>query len=160
MSKYSEIEIQTAKRLHDAGYKWLSRTIHGNVGAFSHKPYKDEYEGNLLMPSNGKAVLISGKFTPIFESINWTDNEPTYIEDIINPQIIDDVEKRYLKGVIRPFRDKVLYIIKISTRGSSKEYISISFATFEETYLPCFKKGTMYNGMEANRRYTPDELGL
>ena len=104
---------------------------------------------------------ISGKFTPLFQSIKWADNEPTYIEDIINPQILDDDEKRYLKGVIRPFKDKVMYITKRSVISDSTiEYISIQLAGDEYIWLPRFKKGTMYKGMEPDHRYTLEELGL
>lgn len=78
--------------------------------------------------------------------------------------ILDDEEKRYLKGVIRPFRDKVVFIMKRSAYDTEKEYISIRFAisdeTSDETYLPCFKKGTMYKGMKADKSYMLKELGL
>lgn len=99
MNKYSDIEIQTAKNLLKEGYKWLARTAQGSVVAFSCKPRKRE--GYWLYPSNlacatEKYALISGKFTPLFQSIKWEDGEPTYIEDIINPQILDDAERRYL----------------------------------------------------------------
>ena len=42
----------------------------------------------------------------------------------------------------------------------SKEYISFHFVGCEVTCLPCFKKGTMYKGMEADKNYNPEELGL
>ncbi|MCH4015056.1 MAG: hypothetical protein LKE64_12140 [Solobacterium sp.] len=73
----------------------------------------------------------------------------------------NDVEKRYLKGVIRPFKDKVLYIAKRSFRSDSAiEYISIQLAGLEYTCLPRFKKDTMYKGMEPDRWYTLGELCL
>ena len=164
MNKYNEVEIQTAKNLLKEGYKWIARTFQGSVGAFSCKPCKKG--GCWFYPSNlacitGKTVVISGKFTPLFQSIKWEDNEPTYIEDIINPQILDDDEKRYLEGVIRPFMGKVLYITKRSVISDSTiEYISIQLAGDEYICLPRFKKGTMYKGAEPDHRYTLEELGL
>ena len=75
-------------------------------------------------------------------------------------QILDDAEKRYLKGVIRPFRDKVKYMLKNSL---NEEFISIVLEDKERREyfnFPYFEKGTMYKGMEINKRYTLEELGL
>lgn len=70
--------------------------------------------------------------------------------------ILDEAERRYLKAVIRPFRDDVKYIEK---RGFIEEYIHISLNK-DNAYLPSFDKNTMYKGMEAYRSYTLEELGL
>ena len=72
-------------------------------------------------------------------------------------KILDDAEKSYLRGVIRPFRNEVLSIRKVS---AVSERIVIQMRSFLDINLPCFKKGTMYQGMEENRRYTIEELGL
>lgn len=75
-------------------------------------------------------------------------------------QILDDVEKKYLSAVIKPFRDKVKYMLKNSC---NVEFISIVLEYKERREyfnFPYFKKGTMYQGMEVNKRYTLDELGL
>ena len=72
-------------------------------------------------------------------------------------QILDDAEKRYLRGVIRPFKNEVKSICKLS---AVSEWIVILMNNYQETNLPKFKKGTMYQGMEGNRRYTLEELGL
>ena len=72
-------------------------------------------------------------------------------------QILDDAEKRYLRGVIRPFRKEVKSIRKLS---AVSEWIVIEMKSYLGINLPEFKKGTMYKGMEENRRYTIEELGL
>ena len=72
-------------------------------------------------------------------------------------QILDDAEKRYLRGVIRPFRKEVKSIRKLS---AVSEWIVIQMESYLEIHLPAFKKGAMYQGMEGNRRYTIEELGL
>lgn len=80
--------------------------------------------------------------------------------DITVPDILDDVEKRYLSAVIRPFRKRVDYIMKISDPLSyDKEYIFIKLDE-DSVSLPYFKIGTMYQGMELERAYTLEELGL
>ena len=72
--------------------------------------------------------------------------------------ILDDKEKEYLSNVIKPFRDKVISISKKSANYG--EFIDILIDEAEDIYLPYFKKGTMYKGMETDRRYTLKELGL
>lgn len=75
--------------------------------------------------------------------------------------ILDDVEKRYLKGVIRPFRSDVEYIFRCENRSDKKEWIGIRFkSTLCEMYFPEYPAGTMYRGMVLNRKYSIEELGL
>lgn len=72
-------------------------------------------------------------------------------------QILDDAEKRYLRGVIRPFKSEVKSIRKLSYVS---EQIVIQMQSGIEIKLPYFKKGTMYQGMELGKAYTIEELGL
>lgn len=154
MNKYSDIEIQTAKNLLKEGYKWIDKKYSGTLYAYKNNP------GKAYAPDN-TAKIICSSYVPIFGSINIED-APTSLESIVRPQIIDDDEKRYLEGVIRhlegvirPFKDKVLYITKRSVISDSTiEYISIQLAGDEYIWLPRFKKGTMYKGMEPDHRYT------
>lgn len=74
-------------------------------------------------------------------------------------EILDDTEKRYLKAVIRPFKNKVNHISKEDCYDGDC-YISIELDDEEDINLPYFKKETMYNGMEEDKRYTLKELGL
>lgn len=81
-------------------------------------------------------------------------------------QILDEKEKEYLSAVIKPFRDKVKYIQKLDSVYDSFEIILIevkSVAIKDSTELinlPYFKQNTMYKGMETNKTYTLEELGL
>ena len=76
--------------------------------------------------------------------------------------ILDDVEKEYLSGVIRPFRDKIKFIRKNCIYG--QEYINVVYnSKFKDDTnfcLPLFETNTMYKGMELNKEYTLKELGL
>lgn len=74
-------------------------------------------------------------------------------------EILDEAEKRYLKAVIRPFKNKVNHISKEECYDGDC-YISIELDGEEDIKLPYFKKETMYNGMEEDKRYTLKELGL
>ena len=77
----------------------------------------------------------------------------------IQEPILDDEEKRYLSGVIRPFRDRVEYIKKLNEHYIGDEYILIK-TNSNSTPLPYFKKGTMYKGMELDKEYSLKDLGL
>ena len=77
---------------------------------------------------------------------------------------LDDIEKEYLSAVIKPFRDRIIYITKINYKQS--EYIDIYLKCYDDGFfddsfgLPYFKKGTMYKGMEEDKSYTLEELCL
>ena len=89
-----------------------------------------------------------------------------------NP-ILDDDEKKYLSSIIKPFRNRILYIAKAET---VKTYDNPNAKIYECIYimykdsskkqnpfymgLPCFTKGTMYKGMEYGKKYTLDDLGI
>lgn len=72
--------------------------------------------------------------------------------------ILDETEKRYLKSIIRPFKDKVEYIEK--TYNSRGEYIGIKIIHDSTIVLPYFNKNTMYEGMKVEKKYTLKELEL
>lgn len=74
-------------------------------------------------------------------------------------EILDDTEKRYLKAVIRPFKNKVNHISKEDCYDGDC-YISIELDDGENINLPYFKKETMYNDMEEDKKYTLKELEL
>ena len=77
----------------------------------------------------------------------------------VNEDILSDKEKEYLSAVIKPFRGKVKYIKKYSDEGGY-EYIVIAFVNYERLVFPNFKKSTIYAGMEKDKKYTLEELGL
>ena len=78
--------------------------------------------------------------------------------------ILDKEEKEYLSSVIKPFRNRILYIRKIITPRS--EFIEMSLKHYDDKkgnisfMLPPFKKGTMYKGMEPENKYTLKELKI
>ena len=85
--------------------------------------------------------------------------------EIYEKPILDKVERKYLSDVIRPFRKD--YKITISKKSviDAKEYLCISVKKIPSVFsefilLPCFKKGSMYKGMERDKEYSLEELGL
>lgn len=85
------------------------------------------------------------------------DRPSSYINVYTKKEILDETEKRYLKAVIRPFKDKIKFIAKYST--CMGEYISIRLKG-DTLVLPYFEPNTMYKGMKKETRYTVKELGL
>ena len=75
-----------------------------------------------------------------------------------NKPILNEEEKEYLSVVIRPFKDKVKYINKLDCPIG--EFIEIGISNDAAIPFPNFKKGTMYEGMEADKKYTLKELCL
>lgn len=76
-----------------------------------------------------------------------------------NPEILDKDDKRYIKSVIRPFKDRVIYITKRS-RDLGREFISITLNDNFIINLPFFAKGTMYDNMEIDKLYTLEDLNI
>lgn len=81
-----------------------------------------------------------------------------YIKCIKKEEILDDTEKEYLSAVIKPFRDRVRFIKKIGGY-TTRQYITIVLKD-ESIEMPYFKTNSMYKGMEQNKEYTLEELGL
>lgn len=79
-----------------------------------------------------------------------------------NTPILDDAEKRYLKAVIRPFRNSFCRVSKRVDIVQHKYYILfISYKPNNYLKLPYFELDSgMYKGMELNRDYRLEELGL
>lgn len=100
------------------------------------------------------SIIFSKKMKP---SETGTSAYNAWLEAEYKPPVLDDVEKAYLSAVIKPFREKVGYVKKIDC--GKREFLKI-YLEDDNIPFPFFTKGTMYKGMEANKRYTLEELGL
>lgn len=76
--------------------------------------------------------------------------------------ILNDVEKSYIKAIIKPFKARVTYIIK--KHFDKWEYLVIYYDDLNHLIghiaLPNFIEGSMYKDMELNKEYTREDLGL
>lgn len=78
--------------------------------------------------------------------------------------LLNDKEKEYLKAVIKPFRNRVIYIEKINV--ISFQYIKIVVEALSENSfcdiicLPKFKTGTQYKFLKLDIQYKLEDLGL
>ena len=71
--------------------------------------------------------------------------------------ILTKKEKDYLSYIIRPFRDSGKFICKNSYGNYENVEIKLDR---DITFLPNFEQGTYYKGMELEKKYTLEELGL
>lgn len=76
--------------------------------------------------------------------------------------ILDEVEKEYLRAVIKPFRKRIKKIVKYFDHSDYGHYdfIDIYLKSGEEITFPYFEQNTMYKGMISGKEYTLEELGL
>lgn len=89
------------------------------------------------------------------ECANWfTVHDIELIQDIL-----DEKEKEYLSNIVKPFRDRVENIRKLSLK-QGYELIVIHMKKEYDLCFPDFKKGTMYKGMENDKKYTLEELEI
>lgn len=89
----------------------------------------------------------------------------TILNDILNgqykivklPLALTKEEKNYLSEVVKPFRDKIEYIKRLT----SDSWDSIQMITDKGvTAVLFFETDTRYKNMEPDREYTLQELGL
>lgn len=90
------------------------------------------------------------------------------IADLLKEEVLDNVEKEYLKNFLAPYRRQGmnLYITKkIKNPITNTEWLEIGyyFIKVKEKinggiFLPPFKANTMYKGMELNKTYSYNEL--
>lgn len=110
--------------------------------------------------------VIHDKISREIDGSVISDNYTSYTDDILDwmarpyeEKILDDVERKYLSEVIKPFRKKVATISKFHT-ANTMQYIYFQMKDKNGWTLPLFKKGKMYKGMVQGKHYTLDELGL
>lgn len=110
-------------------------------------------------PSPGTKKLFEKQYTKHVYPYELLVNFANWLEEEYDPKILDEKEKEYLSAVIKPFRKKVKYIEK-RFWTPNLEYLSIRLKNNEFFAFPNFKKGKMYKGMEHDKYYTLEELGL
>ena len=79
----------------------------------------------------------------------------------ISESILTEQERNYLSQVIKPFREKILHISKLSSKDGESICIDIRYDWEEDSIvLPKFAAGTLYKGMEIGKEYSVKDLDL
>lgn len=135
---------------------WINKQIRG---------YKDS-KNRLEKVGYDKGALIS-KIKENLENLEKIKKElleKDKLEQAMPKPILDDVEKRYLKNVIRPFQNKVDFVILVKNTMflEQKKNVRIKVHLIDHDFitLPFFKEGEMYKAMEPNVKYTLKDLGI
>lgn len=162
---FTEDEKIIARNI-DKKFEWMARDKNGTLFFYSFRPVKKEEIKKWGNNSREYAEYVSTILfnRELFKSIKWEDDEPTRISDIYDPQILDDIEREYIKFVLKPFHEEVSYVEKlvdnlIDDGSYSKEFLYVKLHDGEFIF-PDFDKGKMYVGMEVDKKYKLDELGI
>ena len=139
----------------------------GDIVTYRNGDKRTVIAGNLINSNGGISKKLNQytnelKDTVVGERLDIVKVErPTQYKEVFErkEEILDEIEKRYLTRVIKPFRHKIKSIMKRSEYGSLC-YIKICIKNGDNAYFPCFKENSMYKGMEPNREYSLKELGL
>ena len=74
--------------------------------------------------------------------------------------ILNEIENKYLSAVIKPFRNRIKYICKNNNEDGDTEFLDVQLDDNDFMAFPNFKKGTMYKGMEFEKKYTLEHLNI
>lgn len=144
--------------------------IYGDITIYNEMLFKgtleviEVYNDDTVCLSNGYYYgincLCKDKQKKHFKSLprNYTGTIEVENGFIVEKEILDEVEKEYLRAVIKPFRNSIKNIIKKEV--FQKSYIDIHLYNNDDCLLPNFETEKMYKGMEQNKEYTLKELGL
>ena len=104
----------------------------------------------------------------------WIHHKDLYSDKFLDQEIeievepiFTDKEREYLHNWLKPFKDRIeeIKLVKVGTdENDTIAYLRIiiksifSLAQLESIYLPYFKFGTMYKGLELGKAYRDDEL--
>lgn len=153
-----ETFTDTEKRILEATdkrYKWIARDENGRLYVYDAKPYKDEGYGVFRLAKFSNGFLFNECVSNVlFKNVTW-ENSPIQYRD---NELLTPKERDYLKLVFRPFASDTLYIQKAQSSDSMEYIRAVTYSS--KMVLPDFKKGTMYEGMKPETKYTLKELGI
>lgn len=122
--------------------------------------------GDIVTYKLGGSFVITGDGDFNLEEIDYSRDigkieRPIKYETIYeaSKEILNKEEKEYLENFLRPFNDKVKSI-SIYDCGGDIYCLIIDIFNQSEIDLPVFKKDKYYKGMELEKEYTLEELGL
>lgn len=136
--------------------KWIARDRDGWLYVYKDKP---EISGDEFMcreSNTPNRFVCLALFKNIFKGVTF-ENSPILFRE----PVLDDVERRYLKQVFRPFHKQIKCVRKISYYPYECLMVDLKI-NGEDTSMtfPKFKENTMYRGMSRGLRYNLNELGI
>lgn len=100
----------------------------------------------------------------------WAKHKDIYSDKFLDqeveievPDILTEEERDYLKAVIEPFKQRIIFVSK-NQCGTSEEYIQMFGETTEyaKSLLSCFptSPSMRFDGLDKGNRYALEDLGL
>lgn len=127
--------------------------------------YKDYLVKAIALCNSDELLKLAGiDLTEVYKA-NYYENKKSLVDWLLQDYkepILEEDEREYLAAVIRPFKENVCTVCKKyiqSCSGLSYEYIVVKLNA-ERWGFPKFVEGTMYKGMELDKEYSLEELGL
>jgi hypothetical protein len=125
----------------------------------------------ILRSPNGTFYTIyadnpfTGDFTIPFDDLKVKEEKISPTHENFNGSYLDKEEYRYLYTLVRPYRDKISYIMKTAIVYTDRIKIFRLVIVYNDgnmpTYLYPFKnKPTFYEGMELEKKYNIKDLKL
>lgn len=116
--------------------------------------------GNLYVTTSIDGPLCRfDAFNSLFEEI-----EPGCKPIRFRPDVLDDVEKEYLKSALAPFKNRITGIKKMSITNGNRIVVHVMderTGEIDALVFPWFSRhSNMYAGMKEEREYTLKELGI
>ena len=131
---------------------------------------KEKYDLTKLIIKwkGGESIEVFDKENNLFSAFAYTDKRLLesyleWLEDEYKAPILDEKEREYLKSFIRPWKHLTVTVKKTSNYYGERiviSYLNKNLSYFETISLPIFERNTMYKGMELNKDYTLEDLGL
>ena len=129
---------------------------------------KDKYDlrelaNTLSYKNSGVVIKYDGKEIFYGDEITFIQNFKNilkWLEQDYSP--LDEIERKYLRAVIKPFKSRVISIAK-EEWGTTVDRIRVlvnSKNGADIVRLPTFEKGTMYKGMELDKEYSLEDLEI
>ena len=133
-------------------FKWIARDGDGWLFVYEDKPKRDGIEFICVyLDSEYDDIEI---FKHIFKGVTF-ENSPIRFR----AEVLDEVEKAYLKSVFSPFRRRIAYVSKHNEQKGT-QFIMAVLKNNDRILFPSFKPDTMYKGMEVDETYSLEDLGI
>lgn len=107
-------------------------------------------------------------YCDVDKDLCWVNHKDTYSDKFLDQEvefevevepILTDKEREYLRAVVNPFRNRVVWIKKQDYYPDG-QYIKIEIKKDVPVVFPLFEENKYYKNMELYKKYTLEELGL
>ena len=150
--KINQEEYSFLKKL-SGKWKWIARDKNGCLYIYNENPHRDEGGGVFYTEFNNGHLFDRCFSDVLFKNVTW-ENSPIQYRD---NELLTPKERKYLKFVFKPFASDIVYVQK--RQFNDVEHIRA--ITYKSSIVfPDFEKGTMYEGMKPETKYTLKELGI